>query len=57
MSVPPQVINVICPSCGKTWMTPDIESTDYFCCACGYTLTKEQAKKAAWRSKSIYYGE
>jgi hypothetical protein len=33
------------------------ESSEYFCCACGWTLTEEQAKAAAWASDSIYYGE
>jgi len=55
--IPPSIINVICPSCDKAWMNQSESSTEYFCCACGYTLTEERAKKVAWQSGSIYYGE
>lgn len=55
--IDPKVINVICPHCSKAWMNWAEESGEYFCCACGFTLTEEEAKSAAWISKSSYYGE
>lgn len=59
--IPPEIINVVCPWCHLTWMTPPIdiplEAKNYFCVHCGHTLTEEQAKQEAWRSNSIYYGE
>ena len=54
--IPPEIINVICPHCKKTWMNIDFNNK-YFCAACGHTLTEEQAKMEAWRSNSLYYGE
>jgi hypothetical protein len=53
--IAPKIINVICPRCTLTWM--NFSSIEYFCVCCGFTLTEEQAKYEAWRSKSIYYGE
>jgi uncharacterized Zn finger protein (UPF0148 family) len=55
--IEPTIINVICPQCKRTWMNRSEESGEYFCCACAFTMTEEQAKKEAWKSKSPYYGE
>jgi transposase-like protein len=55
--IEPQIINVVCPHCSLTWMSKSEFSTEYFCCHCGFILIEEQARKAAWNSGSIYYGE
>jgi hypothetical protein len=55
--IEPSIINVICPSCGLTWLTPAEWIKEYFCCACNYSCSEGEAKKEAWRSESIYYGE
>ena len=55
--IPPKIINVICPNCKKAWMNKNSSDIEYFCAACGFTLTEEQAKYEAWRSASPYYGE
>jgi ribosomal protein S27E len=55
--IPPQIINVVCPNCKDAWMNISESGIEYFCFHCGFTLTEEQAKKAAWQTRSPYYGE
>lgn len=54
--IEPTIVNVICPHCKNAWMNKD-EEGEYFCSCCGFTFTEEEAKMAAWVSKSPYYGE
>lgn len=53
----PITINVICPQCKLTWMCCPAPNRNYICYQCGFILDEEHAKKAAWQSGSIYYGE
>lgn len=57
--IDPKIINVICPKCKLSWMSPPLGANriDYFCYQCGFTMDEDEAKKVAWRSGSIYYGE
>jgi hypothetical protein len=41
---PPQIVNIICPQCGLTWMNRNVEGKFYFCYNCQFVLFDKQVE-------------